>query len=51
MSYSGLSKEVYSSAASAKFHGRISRFVFKRLAILEFGTRENVVSFDSVHTI
>lgn len=47
-----------SSASSVKFRGMTSLFVFKGMDILEFGTRENVVSFgklvhllDSVDTI
>ena len=34
------------SFATVKVHGRIVRLVFKGIAILGVGTRENVVSFD-----
>lgn len=34
-----------SAAASVKFHRRISQFVFKEMETLEFGSREDIVSF------
>ena len=34
-----------SFAASVKFHRRISQFVFKEMATLEFDSREDIVSF------